>query len=127
MSITFVSSNPRGLLNAFQDRIAQTSAEGKITTWEAVLHNGVTYYTHKAKDWHQKAYLRPLFKEGALVFNIIHPDKKTISTTVYGYYHGHLTETFLNHFDTLFSNASSSALAATGDIIAPREGARHAG
>lgn len=36
---------------------------------------------------------------------------------VFGYYHGHLTETFLNHFDDMFTSASSITKNALGDSL----------
>ena len=35
----------------------------------------------------------------------------------YGYYHGHLIETFLNHFDQSFSQGAASALPTNNDKV----------
>jgi hypothetical protein len=40
-----------------------------------------------------------------------------VTKIVYGYYHGHLIETFLNHFDSDFSDGSATALPAAGDLV----------
>ena len=111
MSVQFSTSQPAALLTAFNARISQTESVGKITTW---IKDG-DYYTHKAAEWTKKAWFKPSIESGKLVFNILRPQNINISNTVYGYFHGHLTETFLNHFDQLFTSASSSALPAAGD------------
>lgn len=117
MAVFFRTSNPSALLKAFNDRINQDEQEGKITTWEQHKHNNVTYYTHKAAAWHKKAYFKAVVGDNILTFNIIRPEDQNITVTVYGYYHGHLTETFLNHFDSSFNEAISSSNPVNGDII----------
>jgi len=52
-----------------------------------------------------------------LTFNIIKPKDKSVSALAYAYYHGHLIETFLNHFDNSFGNGFASALPETDDNI----------
>jgi hypothetical protein len=37
--------------------------------------------------------------------------------TAYGYYHGHLLETFLNHFDQMFTLGSVTPLPALPDKV----------
>lgn len=111
MSVEFFTSTPKNLLNEFDKRISQSEPKGKINTW---LKEG-DYYTHKADDWAKKAWFLPRVESGKLVFNIIKSKGSNVSSVVYGYYHGHLTETFLNHFDQLFKHSSSTALPSTGD------------
>ncbi len=114
MSVTFLTSNPQELLNSFNARIEQTEAAGKITTW--VRSEDKLFYTHKAVEWANKAWFSPAVEAGKLTFNIIKPKNANISTTVYGYYHGHLIETFLNHFDKMFSVGQATALATVNDV-----------
>lgn len=116
MAVTFYTSNPQKLLKAFNDRIDQSEPEGKITTWER--SNDKKFFTHKAHEWTKKAWFMPMVEEGKLVFYIIKPKNQDVTVTVYGYYHGHLTETFLNHFDDLFISASSSARPFGSDLVA---------
>ncbi|MDB5940837.1 MAG: hypothetical protein JWQ13_403, partial [Ramlibacter sp.] len=52
MAIHFVTSDPAGLLKAFDARINQKEAAGKITTWEKAADG---HYTHKATEWAKKA------------------------------------------------------------------------
>ncbi len=117
MALHFLTSDGKGLLAAFDARIAQTEPKGKVTTWERLVHNKVVYYMHKADDWSREAYFKPVVKTDRLTFNIVKPDNKNLSNVAYGYYHGHLTETFLNHFDKLFTYATSSATGEMGDVL----------
>ena len=106
MSVTFYTDQPKQLLKAFDDSIKQTAAKGKITTWEKLPDD--IHYTHKAADWHREAFFKAVIKDDKLVFNIVKPKGATVSTTAYAYYHGHLIETFLNHFDLQFTEGSAS-------------------
>ncbi len=114
MAVVFITNNPISLLNEFNKRIEQTEAKGKITTWERSSNK--KYYTHSSKEWHTKAWFKPNVESGKLIFNIIKPRNETISTVTYGYYHGHLIETFLNHFDGDFSRAEATARPTDDDL-----------
>lgn len=115
MAIHFASPDPGALLRAFNARIAQRESEGKITTWEKSPDG--QYYTHKAAEWRGKAWFKPLVSAGQLIFNIMPSQNGSVTTVVYGYYHGHLLETFLNHFDDQFSTGSATARPTGGDRI----------
>ncbi|MCS3395418.1 hypothetical protein NX868_06965 [Burkholderia thailandensis] len=117
MSTHFLTNQAKKLLDSFNAKIEQTEQKGKITTWEKVTHNNATYYTHKSTEWRNEAFFLPKVESDKLTFNIIHPNGKTITIQAYGYYHGHLIETFLNHFDEVFSSAHASAGPQAGDII----------
>src|ERR1700760_2962072 len=104
MAIHFTTATPEALLKSFDARIAQTEPEGKITTWEK--SDDGKYYTHKAAHWAKKAWLLPKIEANQLTFNIIKPENMNVSSMVYAYYHGHLVETFLNHFDEEFETGS---------------------
>jgi len=112
MAVIFLTDSPAKLLAEFDSRIKQTELKGKITTWERDSDGD---YTHKADDWKNKAWFKTVKGSDRLTFNIIAPKDKVIETVVYGYYHGHLVETFLNHFDSMFSNASASAGCTSAD------------
>ena len=113
MAINFTTDQPRALLAKFDAAITQTEPKGKVTTWEK--SDDGKYYTHKSTDWGKKAWLKPSVEAGQLVFNIIKPKNINVSAAVYGYYHGHLIETFLNHFDQSFSVGVATALATPSD------------
>lgn len=114
MAIYFTTNDPTGLLAKFKAAIRQEEEKGKITTWELDSDGDVT---HKASQWARALWLRPSVSSGVLTFNTLAPKGKTISTVAYGYYHGHLIETFLNHFDKLFSEGRATAQATTRDNI----------
>ncbi len=113
MSVCFWTDDPSGLLKKFDARIAQTEQKGKIETW--VKHEDGKHYSHTSAQWKNKAFFKPSVAQGKLVFNIVKPQNQNVTKVVYGFYHGHLTETFLNHFDDDFSTAGSTARCATGD------------
>jgi len=115
MSLKFITPKPQELLNMFNQAIDQTEAKGKITTW--IRSKDKIYYTHKAEKWNSEAWFKPSLHDGALIFNIIKPQNKNISSIAYAYYHGHLTETFLNHFDNFFSESISSAMPTSNDNV----------
>lgn len=114
MAVQFYTANPKALLAAFNKRIDQEEPKGKITTWARDKDGD---YTHVAKDWTNKAWFSPKIVEGALAFNILGTKDVVMPVVVFGYYHGHLTETFLNHFDDMFVSASSTAKNALGDNL----------
>ena len=113
MAVYFQTDAARTLLDHFNARIDQSEAKGKITTWER--SDDGKCYTHTAADWRKKAWFRPKVETERLVFNIIKPKNADVSTVTYGYYHGHLIETFLNHFDGDFEQGRATARATSGD------------
>lgn len=115
MAIHFTTTSAASLLKEFDARISQTEAKGKITTWKK--SDDGKYYTHKAPEWANKAWFRPTIETTQLTFNIIKPQNSNISSVTYAYYHGHLLETFLNHFDKSFKNGIASGLPETGDMV----------
>lgn len=115
MAINFITSNPKSLLASFDARINQKELSGKIITWEK--SDDGKYYTHIAPEWNKRAWLSPKIALDQLTFNIIKPKNANVNTTVYAYYHAHLIETFLNHFDQSFTNAFATALAVSGDHV----------
>jgi hypothetical protein len=115
MAVHFHCSSPQALLRDFDARIAQLDPSGRITTWER--HQDGRHYTHRAADWTRKAWFRAEVQDGLLSFFIVKSRDLDLSTRVYAYYHGHLVETFLAHFDMSFTRASVSALGEQGDSV----------
>jgi hypothetical protein len=111
MAIYFETSDPSRLLKDFDTAVAKGNQAGGIATWSKV--NG--YYTHEAAQWKNKAFLKPAIGTNRLVFNIFKPQNGPAPSIVYGYYHGHLIETFANHFDQLFTLGSATALPVSPD------------
>jgi hypothetical protein len=118
MAIHLITSDAASLLKEFDARIDQKEDKGKITTWERT--DDGNYYTHKASDWNKKAWFRPKIETNQLTFNIIKPKNDSISMVVYAYYHGHLLETFLNHFDKSFIKGIASALPEADDNVSSK-------
>jgi hypothetical protein len=115
MAVIFRTGTPSGLLGKFDAAIHQIVPAGKIMTWEKTPSG---HYTHKATDWRNKAFFYPVIEGSTLIFKIVRPKDKIILRVTYGYYHGHLIETFLNHFDHDFSSADASALPMSVDNVA---------
>lgn len=115
MALHIKSDNPTKLLVEFNSRINQNDQKGKITTWERSMDG--KFYTHKADNWSKKAWFKPVIKNDMLIFNIYAPQNQRLSTVTYGYYHGHLSETLLNHFDSAFEYALTTARPTAGDRI----------
>jgi hypothetical protein len=106
MALFLTTTDPSGLLAEFKKRVKQTEQKGKITTWE---ENQQGNFTHKADQVRGEAWFCPTVEKGRLAWYLKSPKGKTMTRYVYAYYHGHMTETFVNHFPTLFSNATSTA------------------
>ena len=114
MAVYLNTSNPTGLLSDFKAAIKQQEAKGKIDTWELDPDGDIT---HRADQWARKLWFRPVVEPSRLAFYTLPPTGKVIATVDYGYYHGHLIVTFLNHFDGKFSQAIATAQPAGKDSI----------
>lgn len=112
MAVIFFAPSAQSLLTKFKQRISQSDVKGKITTWSFDEDGD---FTHDAANWTREAWFRPVVSTDRLTFHIIKPANTKISSVVYAYYHGHLIETFLNHFDKDFSSGSATALPVAGD------------
>ena len=113
MAVYFHTDAPKALLAKFNAAIQQKEPKGKIDTW--MLSDDGKYYTHTAERWTKKAWFKPVTGDKLLTFNIIKPGDRNVTSPVYAYYHGHLIETFLNHFDTAFTSGAATALPTAGD------------
>jgi hypothetical protein len=114
VAVSFSTSNPKALLEAFKKHVNQEHSKDKITTWE---ENRQGNFTHKSPEVAGQAWMCPEISEGFLHFYIRAPKGAPINRYIYSYYHGHLSETFINHFPTLFTKASSTANAVKSDNI----------
>jgi len=113
MAVYFNTSDAAGLLKKFDGAIKQKEAKGKITTW--IISADGKFYTHAADAWTKKAWFTPTVEKSRLRFNIIKPKSANVSLVVFGYYHGHLIETFLNHFAADFTLAEATAGSTSND------------
>ena len=112
MAIIVKTENPSQLLS----KIKASIREEKIVTWEVDSDGD---FTHVPEQWKHKAWLCPKITEDTLNFNILGTKSKSISTVVYGVYHGRFIEMLLSHFDKSFSSARATALPTKNDKIKP--------
>lgn len=110
MAAIFVTDSPDSLLKKFKKAID----DGKIKTWK--YDNDGDFY-HTGSQFSGQAWFRAKLTIGQLLFNIIKSKDGNISKFVYAYYHGHMIETLLFHFDNEFSTASATARVASGDLV----------
>jgi len=108
MAVYVETKNATALLKSFKDAVEQSESKGKITTWK--LSEDKRYLTHASKQWEYAAWMKPVVEANRLAFYIIRPKNKAVSKTAYGFYHGHMVETFLNHFDQDFETLEATAL-----------------
>ncbi|MDF0489225.1 hypothetical protein PX554_13875 [Sphingomonas sp. H39-1-10] len=114
MSAYFETTQPKQLLADFDSAIKIGNAKGGITTWKKLVSG---YYTHTSSQWENEAFFLPAISANRLTFNIVKPNSKSITTVAYAYYHGHIIETMLSHFDKQFTVGSATALQAPGDRL----------
>jgi hypothetical protein len=105
---------PKTTPQALLDEIRAKMGTDEIDTW--VLDSDGDF-THSPPQWNKKAWLRPLIKDGNLVFRIFPPKATNISSTVYAVYHGRFIEMLLQHFDDSFTEAKASAMPCNGDRV----------
>jgi hypothetical protein len=110
MAVTVNAPKPNALLSA----IKQAIDERKIQTW---TYDSDGDFTHSAQQWNREAWFRPSVAQGALIFNIIPPQGKSVSTEIYGIYHGRFIEMLLVHFDEQLSNADATAMPTLADVV----------
>ena len=103
MAVIVNTNKPVILLAAIKKKIDD---EG-IDTW-AYDSDGDFY--HVPEQWKGKAWLRPHPQQGVLTFGLFGQKDVTMSTTVYGIYHGRFIEMLLFHFDNAFSVAQATAM-----------------
>lgn len=108
--LTFMTDGSAQLLKDFKEAIAS----GEITTWS---HEG-GYYGHLANRWIHKAYFQAKSSSDRLTFSwtIVETNVSADEQrSVYAYYHGHLAETFMNHFYYGYTNAVASSQPTEGE------------
>lgn len=116
MAVHFVTASPKQLLEKFIKAVAAPrGTKDGITTW--IKSDTGDFYTHAAANWKGQAWFKPTVKQVGLTFDILPPKGMNVSLLAYGYYHGHLIETFLNHFDLHFASATASAAPTSPDKV----------
>ena len=110
MAIKFETNDPNKLLSSFKKAID----DGRIVTWS---YDQDGDFTHAVDQWKNLAWLRPRIEYNELVFIIIKPENRNISSLVYAIYHGRFIESMLTHCDSIFVNAVATAFPAEGDVV----------
>ncbi|WP_157381590.1 hypothetical protein [Burkholderia ubonensis] len=103
MAITVYTHAPQTLLNSIRKAID----DKKVETW--TYDNDGDFY-HTPDQWSKKAWLRPHVQQGVLLLGLLGQEGVAMTKLIYGVYHGRFIEMLLTHFDSDFSNASSTAL-----------------
>lgn len=107
MALYVNKANPAALLAAIKKAID----DKKITTWS---YDSDGDFTHTPDQWARKAWMRPRTINGVLAFGIIKPVNSTLTTLIYGLYHGRFTEMLLAHFDDQFHTVEATAQVVSG-------------
>ena len=110
MAIRFKTNDPKKLLEDFKKAIDKDI----IVTWS---YDQDGDFTHTSTQWKNKAWLHPEIKTSELVFSIIKQKSNNISSLIYAVYHGRFIQSMLNHFDSSFSNAETTALPSEDDLV----------
>lgn len=114
MAILFETNNADALLKKFKRAID----EKHIVTW---VYDKDGDFTHATEQWKNLAWLRPKQTSSGLTMIILCPQNQPISTETYAIYHGRFIESMLAHCDTLFVNASATAVPSSGDVVEPKK------
>jgi hypothetical protein len=111
MAIHFKTTTPTKLLAAYKKAVD----DGHVKTWS---YDSDGDFTHTAKQWSEKAWLRPKIKRSEeLVLYILAPRETELTSEVYAIYHGRFIESMLCHCDALFVDGRASAMPEDGDIV----------
>lgn len=119
MAVYFATNSAAGLLRAFNQAIANAhhGSGQRIETWRHVAHNQRDFYTHTSANWRDKAWFRADMEANRLAFHIVPVERVPLTREVYAYYAGHLIETFIRHFSTMFTAAQATPNAVGGDTV----------
>jgi hypothetical protein len=110
MAIIIKTSAPAALLEAIKKEID----EGNIVTWS---YDDAGDFTHNPDQWQFNAWLRPQIYEGELRFGIIKNSSLSMSTVIYGHYHGNFIKLLLTYFDNKFTSVHATANKTEPDLF----------
>lgn len=113
MALYFDSSNPAQLLKLFEDAVALGGKKGGISTW--VKHSSGNFFAHIGDQFEKCAWFQPKVETSRLALYLIITEGKKYDSMAYAYYHGHLIETMIHHFDSAFTLASATPQGVVGD------------
>jgi hypothetical protein len=118
MAVYYATNSASALRDAFNQAIANHHRAGvgqRVDTWRHVLHDRRDFYTHTSANWKDKAWFRADLEANRLAFHILAFDRVPLTRDIYAYYAGHLIETFIRHFPTMFTIAQGTPNAAGAD------------
>lgn len=101
MTIIVKTSSPSGLLR----KIKKAIDDNEVRSWS---YDNDGDFTHDSEQWSRKAWLSPKVEDGELRLKIIPPEDVTISSQVYGLYHGRFIDMLLTHFHSEFVTATAT-------------------
>lgn len=116
MSLIVNDPNPLGLLHEIKRKIDA----GIVRTW---AYNEEGYFTHKAPQWKERAWLRPIPVVDALHFEIVLP-KGEVKQDVEGHYKARFTAMLWNHFGHEVIESSTHKQPSLSSKSAPRKRSR---
>ena len=90
MSIIVNTPNSTALLRKLQDAID----DEQIRTWSYDSHS----FLYHAPQYEGKAHFELRSVDRALRFELVPPSSRGFDDEIYGVYHGHFAQMFLNHF-----------------------------
>ena len=102
MAIHFYTSAPSALLAAFKKAIN----DKHVITWS---YDDDGDFTHTHTQWAKLAWLRPKILSDRLQFNILNPQGKAVTWTIYGVYQGRFIESLTTHLHASFTLATATA------------------
>jgi hypothetical protein len=111
MALIAETPTPKSLLRMIRAKIDS----GGIATWE---YDRDGDFTHKASQWHRRAWFRPrIVERSRLILNILAPQGKQLNKVVYAVYHSEFLQLLLVHFDQRFTTARATALPTANDRV----------
>lgn len=105
--LKFYTKDPAGLLKKFEEKIKAKVGQDSIQTWEQIGGN----FSHTAERWKGKMSFKTEIDTAANGSSLIflataqNGPTKEDRQTAYAYYHGHLLQTFVDHFGDFFTVA----------------------
>jgi hypothetical protein len=112
MPLTITTPDPRGLL---QD-IKRAIDAGSVRTW---AYNTKGHFTHRAPQWKEQAWLKPILALGTLQFVIILPTKGEVIQGVESVYQGRFVSMLWKHFKCTAVESSTCQQSALSRRSAP--------
>ncbi|MGP8216552.1 MAG: hypothetical protein ACLQQ4_13375 [Bacteroidia bacterium] len=109
MAIIIKTNNPTELLSAIRKAIDEKA----ISTWS---YDADGDFTHTGQ-WKSQAWFRPKIYQNELRFGLLGPKDTTMTSLLYGIFHGRFTEMLLIHFDSKISSINPTVYKTEPDFF----------